>query len=63
MVERAAKEVFDIEAISKTTNNHSRSRMAVGLLVLALAGAVGALAVWSTLPKTPPIASASAPAH
>jgi general secretion pathway protein A len=63
MVERAAKEVFDIETISKTTNSHSRKRIAVGLLVLALAGAVGALAVWSTLPKTPPSASANAPAH
>lgn len=63
MVERAAKEVFDIEAISKTADSHSRKRMAVGLLVLVLAGAVGALAVWSTLPKTPPSASTSAPAH
>jgi general secretion pathway protein A len=63
MVERAAKEVFDIEAINKTATKHRRTRMAMGLLVLILMGIVGALAVWPNLPKAQPTRAANAPAH
>jgi general secretion pathway protein A len=63
MVERAAKEVFDIEAISERASKRGRTRIAIGLLILVLMGVVGALAVWPNLPKTQPTRAANAPAH
>jgi general secretion pathway protein A len=63
MVDRAAREVFDVDVINQTTDSRKRNRIAAALLVLVFAGTVGALAVWSNLPKAQPTLPADAPAH
>jgi general secretion pathway protein A len=62
-VDQAAKEVFGTEHIGQANASQRRTRIALTALVLLLAGAVGALAIWSNTPKPQPPAPASMPAH
>jgi general secretion pathway protein A len=66
-VNRAAAEVFDTKLINKGNSGPRRTRMALTALMLLLAAAAGALAVWTTSPKPLPNTTvntpASAPGH
>jgi len=63
MVEQAAKEVFDVDAIHKPALNWRRIMMSVVILVLLSAGIIGGLVVWSSISNARPSPPASAPAQ
>jgi general secretion pathway protein A len=63
MVDRAAKEVFGLDATRKVASNQRRTKIAIVVSALLLAVVLGALLVRSNLPKAVPTPPSSQPAQ
>lgn len=54
MVDRAAKEVFGLDANRKAASVQRRTKITIAVLVLVVVSVLGALALWSNSSKTQP---------